>query len=286
MSLYQGPIIDTHLHIWDVERLYYPWLADLPLLNRSYLPEDYSKATQGLNIEKMVFAQCECDPKQFLEEADWVVEQSLRDPRIQGMIAWAPLEDGTASEAALEQLKEIAILKGIRRIIEFEPDDDFCLQPGFIEGVRLCGEHDLTFDINVKGDAQLRNVIKLIDACPKVRFMLDHIGKPFIQEQLMEPWSKLIREIAERPHVHCKISGLVVEADKQVWKYHDLVPYMDHVFEAFGVDRIAFGGDWPVVLLASPYLGWVEALTKYISDFSEKEQQQVFYYNAIKFYSL
>ena len=286
MTLYNGPIVDSHLHLWDVDKLDYPWLADIPMLNRSYLLEDYTQATQGLNIERMVFAQCECDPKQFLDEAKWVEEQSKRDTRIQGLIAWAPLEKGAPVSEDLERLENISILKGIRRIIEFEDDDSFCLRSDFMEGVRLCGKHNLTFDICVKGDIQLGSVIQLIDSCPNVQFVLDHIGKPFIKERLIEQWGKLIQQIAERPHVHCKMSGLVVEADRNNWEYRDLVPYMDTVLEAFGIERIMFGGDWPVVLQASPYLGWVEALTSYVSKLSGPEQSLIFSTNAVKFYAL
>src|SRR5215207_7206327 len=116
------PIVDTHLHLWDPSYLCYPWLDDIPLLNKPYLLQDYQRATSSVEIEKMVFLQCECDPSQFMQEAAWVTEQAAIDPRIQGIVPWAPLEWRDGARIHLEALASNPLIKGVRRIIQFEPD--------------------------------------------------------------------------------------------------------------------------------------------------------------------
>src|SRR5262245_44169123 len=141
------PIIDTHLHLWDPRQIRYPWLENVPLLNKPHLLDDYRAATASVPVESMVFLQCEADFAEFEAEAEWVAQLATTESRIKGLIAWAPLEKGKAVEADLDRLKRHAILKGIRRIIQFEPDLEFCLKPHFIEGVRTLAQFGLSFDI-------------------------------------------------------------------------------------------------------------------------------------------
>ena len=130
-------IVDTHLHIWDPEKFRYEWLDDIPILNKSYLIEDYQRSTAGLMIDKMVFLQCEVASDQYLAEARWVSEVAREDPRIEGIVAWAPLEKGAAAVEDLDKLIDIPQVKGVRRIIQFQPNAEFCLKPSFVEGVKL-----------------------------------------------------------------------------------------------------------------------------------------------------
>ncbi len=279
-------IVDTHLHIWDVDRLQYPWLKNVPFLNRTFDLSDYAEATQGVGIEKMVFVQCEADFSQFQDEADWVTEQASVDPRIEGIVPWAPLELGDGARPALERLAANKLIKGIRRIIEFEADVEFCRQPGFVQGVRLLADYDLHFEINIKGAAQFERVLSLVGDCPKVRFILDHIAKPDIAQGMLDPWRGQMAELARFPNTWCKMSGLATEADFVSWKPADFQPYIEWTLERFGWDRTMFGGDWPVAAQATTFPRWVNTLSEVVAGASESERQQLFYDNAVAFYRL
>jgi len=278
-------IVDTHLHLWDPTHLRYPWLDGNALLNQPYLLADYNAATAAQPIEKMVFVQCEADFAQFMEEADWVSRIAEQDQRIAGIVPWAPLENGDAARPALERLAANPRIKGIRRIIQFEADPDFCLRPGFIEGVRGLADYGLHFEICIN-HTQMENAITLVKACPNVRFMLDHIAKPDIKHHVMEPWRTHLKTFADMDNVTCKMSGLVVEADWDRWTKADLKPYIDTVIECFGFERLVFGGDWPVVLQAARWQTWLDTLTEILAGVSQAELKQLFHDNAVAFYRL
>jgi L-fuconolactonase len=279
------PIIDTHLHLWDPERLRYPWIEDIPLLNRPYLLEDYRKACGPVQVEKMVFLQCECIPEQFLQEAEWITSLAQQDPRIQGIVPWAPLEKGEAARPDLERLAQNPLIRGVRRIIQFEPDLSFCLRPDFVRGVQTLSDYNLSFDICIS-HVQMANTIRFVRQCPGVRFILDHIGKPDIKNRLLDPWRAEIKALSEMPNVWCKVSGLVTEADHQNWTKEDLKPYIDHIVACFGFDRVVYGGDWPVACQATEYPRWVETLAWAVSGASEAERRKLFHDNAVAFYRL
>ncbi len=277
------PIVDTHLHIWDLRRLRYPWLASVPMLNKNHLIDDYRRACGPVQVAKMVFLQCEADFAQFQEECDWVTEVARVDPRIRGIVPWAPLEKGEAAGDALAKLAANPLVKGIRRIIQFEPDPEFCLKPGFVRGVQALHAHGLSFDLCIN-HTQLANTIKLVRQCPDVMFILDHIAKPDIKAGKLDPWRAQLRELAAFPNVWCKMSGLVTEADHQAWKPADLQPYIDHVMACFGWDRVMFGGDWPVSTQATDYPRWVATLDAALKGASVDQLRKLYVTNAEKFY--
>jgi L-fuconolactonase len=279
----QFPVVDTHLHIWDLGRLRYPWLDSNALLNRNHLIEDYRRACGPVAVAKMVFLQCECDFAQFQQEADWVTEVSRADPRIRGIVPWAPLEKGEAAGDALTKLASNPLVKGVRRIIQFEPDQEFCLKPNFVRGVRALQAHGLSFDLCIN-HRQLANTIKLVRQCPNVRFVLDHIAKPDIKAGLLDPWRAELRELSRIENVWCKLSGLVTEADHAKWKPADLKPYIDHVIQCFGFDRVLFGGDWPVSMQASDYPRWVTTLDEALHGSTPDELHRLYVRNAESFY--
>lgn len=283
--MYDFPIIDAHLHVWDTRKFRYPWLDDIPQLNAPYLLEDYQKATQAFNIEQMVFVQCEAEFDQYIDETEWITKLSKNDPRISGIVSWAPLEKGENSRQKLEILASNPLVKGIRRIIQYEKDLDFCIQPDFIRGLQILEDFNFSFDICISY-IHFKNTLKLVEQCPGVNFILDHIGKPNIKGQFLHPWMEDIKKLSEFPNVYCKMSGLVTEADYQNWRKEDLQPFFDHVINCFGFDRLVFGGDWPVVGLASPFQGWVETLLSLLNGVSEFEKQKLFYRNAQVFYKL
>ena len=277
------PIVDAHLHLWDLGRLRYPWLAGVPLLNRNHLIADYRRACGPVQVAKMVFLQCECDVAQFQQEAAWVTDIAREDPRIRGIVAWAPLEKGDAAGPDLARLAANPLVKGVRRIIQFEPDMDFCLRPDFVRGVQLLARRGLNFDLCIN-HRQLANTLKLVRQCPKVNFILDHIGKPDIKAGLLDPWHAELRELAQFENVWCKLSGLVTEADFARWTPADLQPYLDHVVDCFGGDRVMFGGDWPVSTQATDYPRWVTTLDDALHGCSPDELHKIYVRNAEDFY--
>ena len=280
------PIVDTHLHLWDINHLSYPWLAEIPELNRTFLLEDYNKATGDIEVEQMVFVQCECEPASYTRETAWATETAKADTRIAGIVSWAPLEKGEAIQQELEQLIEAnPLVKGIRRIIQFEDDLEFCLQPDFIRGVRLLADYNLTFDICI-ATQHMPNVIEFIRQVPKAKMILDHIGKPGIKAGEFEPWAKGITQLSALENVHCKVSSLATEADHHHWSSNDIKPYLEHVINSFGFERCIFGGDWPVSTLAASFSTCVSTLEDLIADSSKEDKEKLFRTNAIAFYHL
>jgi len=279
------PIVDTHLHLWDPKKLRYAWLDGNPVLDQAYGLDRYRAATEGLGVEAMVFLQCEVDPAQYQDEADWVAGLAKVDPRIRGMVAWAPLEKGRAVVPELERLARHDILRGVRRIIQFEPDLDFCLRPDFIEGVRALADFDLSFDICID-HRHMANTLKFAAEIPEVPMILDHIGKPAIKDGVMQPWASQMRALAALPHVVCKISGVATEADHASWTEDELKRYVEVAIDAFGFDRVMFGGDWPVAVQAIEYRRWVELLDGILASASDAERQKFWHDNAVRFYRL
>lgn len=278
------PIVDTHVHLWHPKQFRYPWLKQVPPLNKPYLLKDYSAAHENLEVESIVFVQCDVHPDDGLKETAWVTSLAAVEPRIRGIVAWAPLEEGKQVAPFVEKLAEDTLVKGIRRLIQGE-SVDFCVQPNFVNGVKTLARYGLSFDICIF-HPQLTNAIRLVEQCPNVQFILDHIGKPDIKNQLFEPWKQEIKTLADFPNVYCKISGLVTEADHENWTAIDLQPYIEHVIECFGFDRVIYGSDWPVSTLASDYPRWVQTLQEAVSGCTPEELKKLFHDNAIKFYRL
>ena len=279
------PIIDTHLHVWDPEHLDYPWLEEVPFLNRPFLIRDYQKACGKVDVAKMVFVQAEVDSSQYRKEVEWVTSVAKEDPRIGAIVAWAPLEKGNEAAPELEELAKNPLVKGIRRIIQFEPDIEFCLRPGFVRGVQLLSTYGLTFDICIN-HLQMANAIKMVEQCSDVNFVLDHIGKPNIKDQVFEPWKTELKILSGFSNVRCKMSGLVTEADPENWTREDLKPYIHHVLECFGFGQTMYGGDWPVAAQATEYQRWVETLEWAVGGSGNDALHALFNENAADFYSL
>jgi L-fuconolactonase len=281
------PIIDTHVHLWDPQRFRMSWTDGNALLARSYSVDHYQEQTSGLPIEGMVFVECGVEPPYAFLEARWAVACARQDARIQGIVAAAPVEFGLRARTYLEALIELdeQRIKGVRRNLQDEPDPNMCLQPDFVQGVQLLAEYGLSFDICIYHH-QLPAVIELVRRCPDTQFILDHLGKPDARAHQLDPWRGQIRELAALPNVACKVSGLVTEADHANWQPADLETYITHVLEAFGEDRVAFGGDWPVLLLASSYTRWVETLWALSASLPERARHKLWHENAKRIYRL
>lgn len=276
------PIIDSHLHLWDPQRLSYPW--HFPPLDRAFLPADFKAASAGIDIEALVFLECDAAPHQAFDEARLVLDWAQQDPRIAAMVCNAPLHLGDAARPDLERLAATDKVRGVRRIYQDEPDPGFCLRADFIAGVRALADYGLSLDLCLK-HPQLPATIGLVDACPNVPMVLDHIAKPGIRTGLMQPWADQMRDLARRENVVCKLSGVATEAAAD-WTPDALRPYMDVALEAFGPSRIMFGGDWPVSTLAISYPGWIAVVDDLIKDLSETEQRRIYRDTARHFYRI
>src|SRR5438132_7016641 len=190
------PIVDAHVHLWNPDQFSMPWLADIPLLNRPYGLQDYREQTQSLPIIGMVYIEVGVEPQDALQEARHVVGLARDEPRLQAIVAAAPVERGVAVREHLESLLAISpLIKGVRRNLQDETAPDFCLQPDFVAGVSLLAEYYLSFDLCSKHQ-QLPGVIELVRRCPDTAFILDHLGKPDIQEQPLDPWQTDLRKLA------------------------------------------------------------------------------------------
>ncbi|TMF50335.1 MAG: amidohydrolase [Chloroflexi bacterium] len=278
------PIVDAHVHLWNPEQFSMPWLADIPRLNRPYGLQDYREQTQGLPIIVMVYVEVGVEAQEALREAHYVAGLAREEPRLQAIVAAAPVERGVAVREHLESLVAISpLIKGVRRNLQDEAEPDFCLHPDFVAGVRLLAEYNLSFDLCIK-HWQLPYVTELVRRCPDTAFILDHLGKPGIKQQLLDPWQVDLRALAELPNVVCKISGMVTEADHEGWQPTDLEPFINVVLDAFGEERVLFGSDWPVALLASPYHRWYETLEALTAGLPVSARRKLWAGNAQRFY--
>jgi L-fuconolactonase len=280
------PMIDAHVHLWNPTRYRMPWLDELPSLNRTFGSDDYLKATAGLQIEGMIYIEVLTEPAYSLLEARDIAALSKQNPLLRGIVAWAPLEYGDRVRYYLEELRKLGPqIKGVRRINEHELDPAFVLQPDFIRGVQLLPEFGFTCDLSCT-HVQLGETVELVRRCPQTHFILDHIGKPNVRGEEFESWAKELRDMASLPNVVCKISGVVTEADRATWTIEQIKPYVRHVVESFGENRIVFGSDWPVATLATDYRRWVNTLDEITADLSTDQKRKLWAENAKKFYRL
>src|SRR6266567_7678106 len=218
----EDPIIDSHVHLWDPHRFRIPWLDDIPELRRAFGTAEYSEDVRQLPVSGVVYVQVDVTPAYGLLEARWAVEQ----PLVEGVVAWAPMEDGAVAASYLDALVALGDrIKGVRRLLQSEPDPEFLVARELIEGLQLLPRYGLSFDICIRHH-QLARTIDMVRACPETQFVLDHLGKPDVRGALLEPWREQMAELASMPNVACKLSGLVTEADHATWTVDDLAPYV------------------------------------------------------------
>jgi len=279
------PIIDSHVHLLDQRRFGYAWADGAPALKRDWTQDDLAASAGPYDIEGFVFVEVDVDLPQYLDEAVWVDALGKSDRRVRGAVFCLPLERGAAIEPEMAQIAKLKTARGVRRLIQNQKDPEFALKPEFLEAVRLLPKYDLSFDICIFHH-QLPNTLEMVRRCPGVMFILDHIAKPGIKAGLADPWRAQIRQMAALPNVVCKLSGLTTEADHRAWTQLQLRPYIDHVMECFGPDRVLYGGDWPVSELAGAYVRWLETLDWATEGYSPADKRKLFRDNAIKAYRL
>jgi L-fuconolactonase len=221
--------------------------CELKPLYRNFLPDDLIRTVRSFCISGTVVVQAH----QSVEETHWLLDLSQQTDLIRGVVGWVDLKDPDLQKT-LEELKGNQKFKGVRHVIQDEPDVNWMLQPEVMRGLKMLHEARLTYDLLVKPH-QLENALRLVDRLPEMPIIVDHIAKPYIKAGIREPWACQMKELGRAPHIYCKISGLITEADHQHWKEADFFYYLEHILNVFGWDRICWGSDWPVCLLAGDY---------------------------------
>jgi L-fuconolactonase len=272
--------IDAHHHLWRYTPEEYGWIDDrLQALRRDFLPEDLRAELQTANIDATIAVQA----RQSIEETHWLLDLATENTFIQGVVGWAPIAADDFS-AMPNQLLQNPLLKGLRHIVQGEADG-FLDDLDFNRGIKTLTETGLAYDVLVFSH-QLGEVIRFIDRHPNQSFVLDHIAKPEISANRLEPWNQLIHELARRDNVVCKLSGMVTEANSMNWTGAALRPYFEIVLDAFGPGRIMFGSDWPVLTAACSYRRWSQTVAEWIAPLSATEQREIMGDVAIRIYRL
>ena len=286
------PIVDTHLHVWDHDRLSYSAFKGHPLFGRSYHVEDYARDLGPVEVEAMVFLECYADftaeGGQYLEEIAFVEDEQKRDPRLKAIVPMAPLEWGNRVRPMLERMRdEHPSVVGIRRIMEFDADPrGLTMSEGFIEGVNLLADFGWSFDINPNYTQMdfIREWVKLIEGVPMI---LDHCGKPGIRQGRIEQFREDMADLARHPNMWVKLSDLPPYASEN-WTEDELRPYIEATLDAFGPERTIYAGDYPILLQSTTLPRWVEVLDNAFADLglSETEAKKIYRDNAVRFYRL
>ncbi|MGA7315376.1 MAG: amidohydrolase family protein [Silvibacterium sp.] len=273
--------IDAHHHLWRYTEAEYGWIDNaMAELQRDYTPADLSRAMESAKIDGTIAVQA----RQTLEETHDLLSLADTHPFIKAVVGWAPIA-GRGFSSCLDNLSAHPKLRGLRHVIQAEPDDNFILGNDFNRGIGALLPTGLVYEILIYA-RHLPQTIKFVDLHPNQIFVLDHLAKPRIREQVLSPWWEQILDLARRENVFCKVSGMVTEADWQLWTEADLRPYLDTVFEAFGAHRLMMGSDWPVCLVATEYARWFSFLDHYTSAMSEDERVQFCGKTATRVYRL
>jgi L-fuconolactonase len=283
------PVIDTHQHLWDPTKRKLAWLKPDSPLGHTHGPKEYEEATRGLNVVKAVYMEVDTVPEQHQEDTDYVVGlcEGKATPTCGAVISGRPGSD--LFPAYITPYKGHKYVKGVRQVLHAESTPaGYGLDPKFVKGVRLLGDLGLSFDLCVRA-AELPDMAKLVDLCPGTRFVLDHCGNPSVKfsPRQWDQWRADMAAMAKRPNVICKVSGVVANGtEKGKWQAADLAPAVNGTIQAFGWDRVVFGGDWPVCTLAASYREWLTALKQIIADRPEANQRKLLHDNAAKFYGV
>jgi L-fuconolactonase len=275
------PVIDSHHHFWNYTEADYGWIPpEWSMIRRDFLPDDMQKEIASAGVDGVVSVQA----RQSLLETDWLLGFAAQHAFIRGVVGWLPLID-PAVETHLDHYAANPKLRSLRHVLQAEADDAYMLREDFNRGISALTRRGLAYDILIL-ERHLPNTIAFVDRHPEQVFVLDHIAKPRIATGELEPWAKNLRELARRPNVACKLSGMVTEADVATWTPAQLQPYFDVVIDAFGPARLLFGTDWPVCLAGVGYGRWKQIVEQALRTLSEQERAAVFGGNAVRFYRL
>lgn len=273
--------IDAHQHFWIYKPEHYPWIGEgMDVLRRDFLPADLDPLLASVEFSGSVVVQA----RQSVEETEWLLELADRHASILGVVGWVDL----CSPRVEEQLERFAAhpkMKGVRHLVQDEPDDAFMLRDDFQRGIGLLERHGLTYDILIF-PRHLPYAVKLVEAFPDQPFVVDHLAKPDIKGGAIAGWREEFTRLARFENVYCKLSGMVTEAAWGRWKPEDFHPYLDVALEAFGPERLMIGSDWPVCTLSGEYKPVMEIVLDYVKKLSETEQDQILGANCAAFYGI
>lgn len=276
-------VIDAHQHLWDLDRVEYPWLtADLGPIFRTFAETELEPQLDAAGVDKTVIVQS----ADSIGDTDFMFDVADRWPRIAGIVGWVPLNRPADAAAELDRRCTDARFVGVRHLIHIEPDPDWLLGEGVQDGLQLLAERGLTFDVVAVTPRHLEHVATLADRHPNLRLVIDHLGKPPIHDKGWQPWSSLLARAAAHPNVYAKLSGLNTAADPQTWTAKDLQPYVDRAFELFGPQRLMYGGDWPVAILAGDYAKVWHETNLALAHLDQTDRDRVLGVTATEFYRL
>ena len=273
--------IDAHQHFWCYRPETHAWITEaMPQLKRDFLPADLQPLLAAAGFDGSVAVQAQ----QSVAETEWLLQLAEQHAFIRGVVGWVDLCAPDVADV-LRRLAAHPRLRGVRHVVQDEPDDRFMLRPEFVRGIAALAQFRLTYDILIYA-RQLPAAVELVQRFPQQRFVLDHIGKPEIRDRHIAVWRDGMRALAAHPNVSCKLSGMVTEANWHGWKPSDFAAYLDVVFDCFGPQRLMIGSDWPVCTLAGSYGDVIAVVTDYISFLSPSERDAIRGGNAARFYGL
>lgn len=273
--------IDAHQHFWQYDAQRDGWITDeMAALKRDFMPQDLVPLLAANEVDGCIAVQADSSER----ETEFLLGLASQHAKIAGVVGWLDLCAAALPER-LEHFSRFEKLCGVRHVVQAEPDDRFMLREDFQRGIAMLADFGLTYDILIY-PRQLPAAIELAAKFPKQPFIVDHLAKPEIKGARISEWAAQMRIIAQNPNVYCKVSGLITEADWHAWRKEEFRPYLDVAFEAFGPDRLIFGSDWPVCLLAGTYGQVKQLISGYTTDFSAADRANIFGLNAVHFYGL
>lgn len=273
-------IIDTHQHFWKYDPVIYDWITEeMSVIRKDFLPNDLAEVLKADKVDACISVQA----NQTEAETEWLVKFADENNFIAGVVGWVDLRSELIKER-LQYFSQYKKLKGFRHVLQGE-EPSFMLQKDFLNGISKLNKYGFTYDILIFPH-HLEAAMQLVRKFPDQRFVIDHIAKPSIKDGKTDEWKACMEKISKHQNVYCKLSGMVTEADWKNWTKESLTPYIDVVVNCFGTDRIMFGSDWPVCLVASSYTNWLGVIKEYFASYTIDEQEKVFSKNAIRFYNL
>ena len=272
-------MIDSHQHFWQVGRFDYPWMtSDLGVLYRDYLPDELAPILKTNAVEKTVLVQA----SNSVAESCWLLNLADEHSFIGGVVGWVDLMSPDI-DAQLVELTTHPKFKGVRHLVESEPQDDWLVQPAVLSGLKQLSSYGLSYDLLVH-TRHLKYVPQVAETCPELALVINHLAKPPIAKNEIKEWSEAFRPLASYPNIHCKLSGLVTEANWTSWQTDDLRPFVEFALETFGPERLMFGSDYPVCLLASSYDRVLASFQEILTNLSDDEREKIFSRSAARVY--
>jgi L-fuconolactonase len=273
--------IDVHQHFWKYDPIDYRWIDDtMSTIRRDFFPDDLQREIAAAEVGGVISVQA----RQSVQETRWLLALATQHQFIRGVVGWAPLTDPNVQEVLVELAADPKLL-GLRHVLQDEPDSSYILRDDFNRGICELKPLGLVYDILIF-ERHLPQTIQFVDKHPDQIFVVDHLAKPRVKDGQISPWRENILELARRPNVYCKISGLVTEADWSRWTVDDFRPYFQTALSAFEPRRLMFGSDWPVCLLAASYRRWVSIVERVVSGLSVSEQERIWSGTAVEAYGL